>query len=77
MINKPDFDRAAKDNPIAATVHYFDRDEPVTYATRDFGRIRFPVRRVTLSYESGTRGYVTVENDDYVKRDRKKVRHGK
>jgi hypothetical protein len=28
MINKPDFDRAAKDGPVCATVHYFDRDEP-------------------------------------------------
>ena len=75
MINKPDFDRAAKDNPVSATVHYFDRNEPVTYAARDFGKIRFPVRRVTLSYESGTRGYVHIDGE-YVKHDRKKVRQG-
>lgn len=77
MINKPDFDRAAKDDPVSATVHYFDREEPVTYAARDFGKIRFPVRRVTISYESGSRGYVTLGAGDYVKRDHKKVRQGR
>lgn len=76
MINKADFTRAAKDRPVSATVHYFDRTEPVTYAARDFGRIRFPVRRVTLSYESGSRGYVHLDGE-WVKRDNKKVRQGK
>lgn len=76
MINKPDFDRAAKDGPVCATVHYFDREEPVTYATCDFDKIRFPCRRVTLSYESGTRGYVHLDGE-HVKRDHKKVRQGR
>ena len=54
MINRWDFDRAAKGQPVSATVYYKDSEEPVVYAARDFDKVKFPARRVTLNYPPGS-----------------------
>ena len=77
MINLEDFGAAlarAAAHPVAADVLYFGREDRVTYAAVDFGKIRFPVRKMTLHFEPGTGGSVYLGGGKSADRDKRKVR---
>ena len=77
MINREDFERTlAKDGrkPMSADVLYNGRTDKVVYAAKDFGKINFPVRKVTIQYEERSGKLKYIGNGDFVKTDRKKVR---
>lgn len=77
MIDKAHFDAALKNDeryPISAEVYYKGRPDPVTYKAMDFGKINFPVQKVTVKYASGTGKKIYIGNGDYTHKDRTKVR---
>lgn len=77
MIDSEDFERALRKDsrkPVSADVLYSGRDDKVTYLARDFSKIRFPVRKLTIQYAENSGVLFDQGNGDLVRKDRKKVR---
>lgn len=76
MINREDFEVALKwdtREPVSADVTY-PGQKARSYTARDFGKIRFPVQKLTIRYAAGSGRLVPLGNGDFARADKRKVR---
>lgn len=78
MINREDFLSALKKDkrePVSIQVKYFNSNKIITYFPKDFDRVKFPVRKLTIQYEKRSGGSIYLSDiGETVYRDRKKVK---